>query len=281
MGNLIGVVVLTLGKGQRIRRLILTAQKAAEPQELKDSHANTLMKMRSSPSINRTFNIFQWLYSNRKKILSTTNASSWLICFIIGLKYFIPVYHTTFISNIITYSEVHPILTEILSAEDFLADKILLDLAVACLGLFVCFYLYSVNPEKHNEINNAAKHATFIFKGPSNLLFMLGFFTTGVAGAAYSESEFISGLHLTVLASTTFILPGMYLRWQSEFYISDKAWLRKYARTIAKVSLFIAILIFLYISIGNCIELWDVGQAMFLYGHGQTSMHQPGQLMAS
>ena len=157
--------------------------------------------MRSSHSINRTYNIFQWLYRNRKKILSISNASSWFICFIIGLKYFMPVYHTTFISNIITYSETHPILTKIFSVEDFLADKILLYLAVACLGFFVFFYLYSENPEKHNEINNAAKYATFIFKGPSNLLFMLGFFATGVAGAAYSESEFISGLHLTVLGN--------------------------------------------------------------------------------
>jgi hypothetical protein len=134
-----------------------------------------------------------------------------------------------------------PILREIFSIEDILQNAVIFSGILVSLGGAVMFTIYHAIPDKSSSINQVIDKLSFVFEGPSKLMFFCGFLLLGISGAAFSQHKFEPGFAVALLALFVCVLPATYFRWQSKFAINDRPWLRKKSFVLAKICGFVGI----------------------------------------
>lgn len=175
------------------------------------------------------------LYEWWKTYKATVRATTWLVAFFVGFLCFIPVYESAYAEALRAAYREYPVLKEVFSVEELVLSTIVLSGVVAAFGFSVLFTAYYVAPDRTATINQVAEKVSFVFEGPSKLLFLAGFLLLGVAGSGLVHDQGLAGARIGLISLLACFLPAAYFRWQSKAQINDRPWLRGNAIWLAGI----------------------------------------------
>lgn len=148
------------------------------------------------------------------------------------------------------------VISELTNYGDMVTDGIVSSMVPVLIAWAIVMFAYSSNNTNINQLNAFSKYFNFLTRGPGTIILLLGFVVIGMS--CYGIVRHGQDTTFFIIFVIGFLLAaiGFIYRKSAELQLKKNKNLDKYSFCIGSISLFLALLAYLYGIIAGPIRIW-------------------------